>query len=131
MKQINLILGCHAHQPVGNFGFVFKEAYEKSYRPFVEVLERYPAVKTTLHYTGPLLDWMLAERPEFISRLRALVEENRIEIMGGAYYEPLLCAIPHRDAVAQIRRMGDFCETHFGSRPKGMWLAERVWEPQD
>ena len=130
MKQINLILGCHAHQPVGNFEFVFKEAYEKSYRPFIEVLERYPAVKTTLHYTGPLLDWMLAERPEFISRLRALVEENRIEIMGGAYYEPLLCAIPHRDAVAQIRRMGDFCETHFGSRPKGMWLAERVWEPQ-
>lgn len=129
MKSLHLILGCHSHQPVGNFDFVFEEAYEKAYLPFIEVLERFPAVHFTQHYTGPLWDWFLEHRPEFVERLAALVRRGQIEIMGGAYYEPLLCAIPQRDAIAQIRRMQAFCERHFGQRPRGMWLAERVWEP--
>jgi alpha-amylase len=129
MKTINLIFGCHSHQPVGNFDFVFEEAYEKSYRPFIDVLERFPLVRVTLHYTGPLWDWFVTHKPEYIVRLRKLVETGQVEIMGGAYYEPLLCAIPERDAIAQIHRMQDFCQHHFGEVPRGMWLAERVWEP--
>jgi alpha-amylase len=130
MKTIKLIFGCHSHQPVGNFDFVFEEAFHKAYLPFIEVLERYPAVRVTLHYTGPLLDWFVANQPQFIRRLAALVESGQVEIMGGGYYEPLLCAIPERDAIAQIRRMQHFCEQHFGRTPQGMWLTERVWEPQ-
>lgn len=130
MKTINLLFGCHSHQPVGNFGHVFKDAYEKAYRPFVDLLEGYPHLRVTLHYTGPLWDWFLENAPGFVQRLAHLAAEGRVEIMGGAYYEPLLCAIPERDALAQIERMNAFCETHFGHRPKGMWLTERVWEPQ-
>ena len=130
MRSINLIFGCHSHQPVGNFDFVFDEAYRKAYLPFVEVLERFPSIHVTLHYTGPLLDWFAKERPEYLARLRALVAAGQVEIMGGGFYEPLLCAIPERDAISQIARMQRFCETHFGVRPRGMWLTERVWEPQ-
>jgi len=129
MKSINLIMGCHSHQPVGNFDHVFQEAYEKAYLPFVDVLERFPDVRITLHYTGPLWDWFLANEPEYVTRLRNLVERGQVEIMGGGYYEPMLCAIPERDAKAQIHRMQAFCREHFGTEPKGMWLAERVWEP--
>lgn len=129
MKHINLIMGCHGHQPVGNFDFVFEEAYERSYKPFLDVLERFPAVQLTLHYTGPLWDWFLAHRPEFVDRVARMAQSGQIEIMGGGYYEPLLCAIPERDARAQIERMQRFCETHLGVRPRGMWLTERVWEP--
>jgi len=129
MKTINFILGCHSHQPVGNFEQVFEMAYEQAYRPFMDVLERYPAVKMTQHFTGPLLDWFKAHKPEFLERLRAGVDSGRIEMMGGGYFEPLLCAIPDRDAIAQIAMMADFAEREFGHVPKGMWLAERVWEP--
>jgi hypothetical protein len=130
MKSINLIFGCHSHQPVGNFPFVFEEAYNRSYLPFLNVLERFPEVRVTLHYTGPLWDWIKAHRPEYIARVAQLVRQNQVEVMGGAYFEPLVCAIPQRDAVAQIERMNDFCLEHFGQKPRGMWLAERVWEPQ-
>ncbi|MEN6616984.1 MAG: alpha-amylase/4-alpha-glucanotransferase domain-containing protein, partial [Syntrophorhabdus sp.] len=34
------------------------------------------------------------------------------------------------DAIAQISRHLDVMEETFGTRPKGMWLAERVYEPQ-
>ena len=129
MNSINLIFGCHSHQPVGNFEEVLASAYDQAYLAFLDVLERYPAVRVTQHFTGPLWDWFEAHHPEFIERLAALVKTGQVEIMGGAYYEPLLCAVPERDAIAQIRRMNAFCEKHFGDAPKGMWIAERVWEP--
>jgi len=37
--------------------------------------------------------------------------------------------VPDGDRVGQLRRMGDEVERLFGVRPRGAWLAERVWEP--
>jgi alpha-amylase/alpha-mannosidase (GH57 family) len=128
-KSISLIFGCHSHQPVGNFDHVFAESYAKAYLPFLDVLQRFPHVHVTLHYTGPLFDWFKQHRPDFLQLLAKLSASGQIEIMGGGYYEPLLCAIPERDALDQIARMNSFCEEHFGKKPRGMWLAERVWEP--
>jgi len=128
-KRIALALAIHNHQPVGNFGWVFAEVYEQAYRPMLEALERHPGVHLSLHYTGPLLGWLRAERPDFIVRLRALVEREQVEVLGGGYYEPVLASLPQRDRIGQLRRMGDELETLFGRRPNGAWLAERVWEP--
>ena len=127
--RISLALAIHNHQPVGNFGWVFAEVFDQAYRPMVEALERHPDVRLSLHYTGPLLEWLRAERPDFIVRLRALVAREQIEILGGGYYEPVLASLPQRDRIGQLTRMGDELETLFGRRPKGAWLAERVWEP--
>ena len=49
--------------------------------------------------------------------------------MGGGWYEPVLAALPERDRVGQLIRMADELEATFGRRPRGAWLAERVWEP--
>ena len=36
--------------------------------------------------------------------------------------------IPHRDRVGQIRGYARYLEEHLGTRVRGMWIAERVWE---
>ena len=61
--RISLALAIHNHQPVGNFGWVFAEVYDRAYLPMLEALERHPGVRLSLHYTGPLLEWLEAERP--------------------------------------------------------------------
>jgi hypothetical protein len=127
--RISLALAIHNHQPVGNFGWVLAEVYERAYEPMVAALERHPHVRLSLHYSGPLLEWFRAERPDFVARLAALVARDQVEILGGGYYEPILAALPERDRIGQARRMGDELEALFGSRPAGAWLAERVWEP--
>lgn len=127
--RISLALALHNHQPVGNFGWVFAEVYERAYQPMIEALERHPGVRLSLHYTGPLLDWLVTERPEAMTRLRALVDRGQVEILGGGYYEPVLASLPERDRIGQLLRMGDELERRFGRRPAGAWLAERVWEP--
>jgi alpha-amylase len=127
--RISLALTLHNHQPVGNFGWVIAETYERAYLPMLEALERHTGVQLALHYTGPLLDWIATERPDFIDRLRALVARGQVEIVGGGWYEPVLAALPERDRVGQLVRMADDLERLFGTRPRGAWLAERVWEP--
>jgi alpha-amylase len=127
--RISLALAIHNHQPVGNFGWVFADVFEQAYRPMLEALEAHPGVRLSLHYTGPLLEWLRAERPEFITRLAALVDRDQVEILGGGYYEPVLASLPERDRIGQLRRMRDELEGLFGLRPGGAWLAERVWEP--
>jgi len=128
-RRISLALTLHNHQPVGNFGWVIAETYEHAYLPMVEALERHPRVRVALHYPGPLLGWLRAERPDFVDRLAGLAERGQIEIVGGGWYEPVLAALPERDRVGQLVRMADELEATFGRRPRGAWLAERVWEP--
>ncbi|MFO1539414.1 MAG: alpha-amylase/4-alpha-glucanotransferase domain-containing protein [Chloroflexota bacterium] len=127
--RISLALVLHNHQPVGNFGHVFAHHHDVAYRPLIEALERHPGVRLGLHYTGPLLAWLEAERPELLARIAALVGRGQVEIVGGGLYEPVLASLPDRDRVDQLRRMGDTVARLFGTRPQGAWLAERVWEP--
>ena len=130
MAKFQLTLLNHAHQPVGNFENVLERAYQQSYLPFIEVLSRHPSVRMGLHYTGSLLEWIERAHPEYFDRLRGLVRGGQIEIVGGGYYEPILIAIPPADRHEQIARLADYIEKHFDARPRGAWLAERVWEPQ-
>jgi len=129
MAKITLSLVIHNHQPVGNFDFVFAEATERAYDPMLEALEHHPAVRLALHYTGPLLDWLTANRPDHLERLRGLVTRGQVELLTGAYYEPILVVIPDADKVGQIRKMTRFLRETFGCEATGVWLAERVWEP--
>ena len=45
MKKINLAIGIHNHQPIGNFDHVIEEAYKKAYKPFLDVLQEIPEDK--------------------------------------------------------------------------------------
>ena len=53
MKTINLILGNHNHQPVGNFDFVFESTYQKAYKPFLDMIEKYKESELDLLYGKP------------------------------------------------------------------------------
>ncbi len=130
MKQITLMLAIHNHQPVGNFDHVFEEAYQKAYLPFIKVLEKHPKIKMSLHYSGCLLNWFLERHPELISKVKKLIGQGQVEILTGGFYEPILPSIPDRDKIGQIEKMTETIKNYFGTVPKGMWLTERVWEPQ-
>jgi hypothetical protein len=130
--KVRFAFGVHNHQPLGNFDWVIEDSYRLAYLPFLETLERHPHFRAAVHNTGFLLDWLDEHHPEYVERLRALVERDQVEILTGAYYEPILIAILEADRVAQTMRLTEACERRFGRRADrvmGMWLAERVWEP--
>jgi hypothetical protein len=120
----------HAHQPAGNFEDVFERCYQRAYLPFVQHLEKHTLIRTALHFSGPLLTWIQQHHLEYFELLRSLVKRKQVEMVGGGFYEPILAVIPAEDQREQIERLAAYLEEHFGERPSGAWLAERVWEPQ-
>ena len=128
MKHINIILGNHNHQPVGNFDFCIENVYERSYKPFLDIFKTHPSLKFVFHYTGCLLEWLEKNHPEHIDELANLVNEKRIEICSGAFYEPILAMISDKDKHEQIKKLNNYIKNRFNVSPRGMWLAERVWE---
>jgi len=127
--RLRLALVFHQHQPAGNFPHVFQAVTERAYAPLVAALYRHPEVKATLHFSGPLLDWLEANRPDVIGDLSDLLRRGQVELLTGGYFEPILVGVPRRDAVGQIRSLTDRIVQIFGHRPLGAWLTERVWEP--
>lgn len=130
VTRFNLVLIIHAHQPVGNFDSVMEHAYQKSYLPFIEALQRHPCLRLGLHYSGGLLEWIERAHPEYFENLNVMVKRGQVELLGGGYYEPILVVIPKKDAQEQIDKLAAYLARHFGKRSRGAWLAERVWEPQ-
>ncbi|MBN1151381.1 DUF1926 domain-containing protein [candidate division WOR-3 bacterium] len=129
MSKSYFLLGVHCHQPVGNFDFVFEENYRKAYLPFIEMLRDFEKIKIAVHYSGPLLEWIEDKHPEFLEILKSLLEKERIELISGGFYEPILPAIPYKDAIGQISYMSSWLQKRFGITPRGLWLPERAWEP--
>ncbi len=129
MRPVTLTLIVHDHQPVGNFDGVIRAACADAYDPFLDFLERHPRLRLALHVSGPLLEWMSANRRDHLVRLRALVQRGQVEMWGGGFYEPILTAIPEVDRAGQIRALSNWIEEELGTRPRGLWLTERVWEP--
>ncbi len=127
-SAIRLCLVLHNHQPVGNFDHVFEQAYQDSYLPFLDVYEEYSDLRLSLHTSGPLMEWLDERHPDYLDRLSRLVGQSRLEIVGGAYYEPILTMIPSEDRIGQIKTYRAWLENRLGGRIRGLWVPERVWE---
>ena len=71
--RVALLLGVHAHQPVGNFPSVVDDAHERCYRPFLHTLYRYPEFRFAAHFSGWLLDELRARFPADMTLLAEMV----------------------------------------------------------
>ena len=129
MNKVHFLLGVHNHQPIGNFDFVFEKAYSLSYLPFLEAMEKHPKLHWNMHATGILWEWLERHHPEYLDRVAEQVRLGRLEILTGGYYEPILPALHDIDKIGQIQKLTRYIRQRFKVKPKGMWLAERVWEP--
>ncbi len=93
------------------------------------MINDHPSVKFTLHFSGNLLEWFIKNKPELIKKVKEMAKRGQIEIIGGGYYEPMFSIIPHRDKIAQMKKLSHFINEEFGLGINGAWLSERVWEP--
>lgn len=127
MRKIKLILGTYNSIP-----YNYKNTdnlYLNNLRPFLQLLNSYPELCFTSYYSGILLEWLENKHPEFLMLTNDLVKENKIELLGGAFYEPVFSIIPSKDRVGQIEEMTTLMRKRFSKRPRGIWLPQQVWEP--
>ena len=121
--------GLHLHQPVGNFDSVFEQHLADVYRPLIEALDAGGAWPVSLHLSGPLLDWLETHAPDYLDRVGRHVADGQIELLLAGYDEPILAVLPREDRLEQVERLRTAIHRRFGMAPTGLWLTERVWEP--
>ncbi|MBX3675470.1 MAG: DUF1926 domain-containing protein [Rhodocyclaceae bacterium] len=129
IEPISLLMGVHAHQPVGNFDAVIEEAHTRCYRPFLRTLHRYPEFRFAAHFSGWLLDRLQDKYPQDMVLLGEMVARGQVEMVGGGDCEPVLAAIPLRDRIGQVNVLTDKLSHSLGARVEGAWLTERVYIP--
>jgi len=126
--ELRFIFGVHNHQPAGNFDGVMAEAATTAYHPFFQALHDEPDVRMSVHCSGSLLAWLREHAAPTFDLLGELASRGQVELLGGGFYEPILSMLPDADKVGQVQRLSEFLRASFGVRPRGLWLAERVWE---
>jgi alpha-amylase len=127
-SPVTLLLGVHAHQPVGNFPEVIEDAHLRCYKPFLETLYAYPEFRFAAHFSGWLLDWLRERYPADMDLLAQMVKRGQVELFSSGDTEPVLAAIPHRDRLGQLGTLNQKLQQWTGVQPSGAWLTERVWE---
>lgn len=128
MARTRLIIGTHNHLPLGRSEEAAERLYQQSLKPFLTVLYRYPRFSAALHYSGILMEWLEEAHPEFLTLLGEMVGRGQVEVLGGGYYDPILPLIPMNDKLGQLEKMTTWLRVRFQTRPRGCWLAEKVWE---
>ncbi|MET1160202.1 MAG: alpha-amylase/4-alpha-glucanotransferase domain-containing protein [Thermoprotei archaeon] len=129
MNKINFIFLIHFHQPIGQLKWVLDRIYENSYKLLLNIFREFSDLKLTVHVSGPLLLYMSEYYPEWISGIAKLHDYGTLELVGGTLGEAVLPLLPSSDRIEQIKWYNRIFEKHFGVKPRGMWLPERVWEP--
>ncbi|HLA91538.1 MAG TPA: alpha-amylase/4-alpha-glucanotransferase domain-containing protein [Gemmatimonadaceae bacterium] len=127
---VRLVFGVHLHQPVGNFDHVFAEHARDVYRPLLDQLARRHLRPALLHISGPLLEWLEAHDAALLDQVGRLAADGAIEFLLSGMYEPILAALPRADRVEQIAWLREALHARFGVAGDGLWLSERVWEPE-
>src|SRR3972149_1753452 len=76
MDKLRFLLVLHNHQPLGNFDDVIQGLMDKAYRPFLEAIRSRPALKLTLHVSGPLLLWLEHRASDYLDLVGGLVQRG-------------------------------------------------------
>ncbi len=126
---VGFVFGIHLHQPVGNFDHVFQDHADRVYLPLLRTLAERELLPLTLHLSGPLLTWLEAAAHPLLDRIGPLVAQGQAELLLSGLHEPVLPALPREERVEQIAWMRERLVRRFGADPRGLWLTERVWEP--
>ena len=130
MTAVRFVFGIHVHQPVGNFDHVFEEHTRDVYLPLLKRLKEREFFPIVMHLSGPLLEWLEKSHSSYLDMVGELAAAGKIEMLLSGYYEPILAALPREDRVEQIMWMRDAIRSRFGVNASGLWLTERVWEPE-
>ena len=95
----------------------------------LEALERHPAVRLALHYSGPLLGGSRPSVPRSSIACARSSSVTRWRSWAAATTSRCWPRCRNATGSASCGAWAMSSSALFGRRPTGAWLAERVWEP--
>ena len=90
VEKIPVVIILHAYQPITQDKEILERIINNCYTPFLSKLIENSDIKITLNISGCLLEKLSIEYPEIIRLVEKGILNNQIELMGSAFYHPIL-----------------------------------------
>ncbi|MDR1932840.1 MAG: DUF1926 domain-containing protein [Spirochaetales bacterium] len=129
MPDLKLIFGTINSLPLGLKDPEIEKIYQRDYKSFIAAVYNFPRLCCTFHFSGSFLLWLDTHHPEFTGVLQEMTGRKQLEMLGGAFYDPILPIIPRADRIGQFEKLTAWLRKNFGPRPRGGWIGETEWEP--
>ncbi|MFN3301448.1 MAG: polysaccharide deacetylase family protein [Patescibacteria group bacterium] len=120
----------HFYQPHWQKKEIIVKVVRESYSPILKILEKNQKARITLNICGSLTELLVKnDFKEILKRIKKLVENGQIELVGSAIYHPLLPLIPQKEIIRQIRLNENINKKYFEEvwRPKGFFPPEMAY----
>jgi len=118
VEKIPVVIILHAYQPITQDKEILERIINNCYSPFFRKLIENEDVKITLNISGCLLEKLSIEYPEIIRLVEQGILNNQIELMGSAFYHPILPLISDEDMQYQIQKQTNTISGLFNLKPK-------------
>lgn len=99
------------------------------YKSFFSGIQAEEKLPLTIFAAESFLEWQKGKRQAYTMLLNNMLSRKQIELLGGGYYQPYLSLLPPPDVIGQIEMMTSAIRTHFGKRPRGLFLTASAWTP--
>ena len=99
------------------------------YKAFFSGIQAEEKLPLTIFAAGSFLEWQKGKRQAYTILLNNMLSRKQIELLSGGYYQPYLSLLPASDVIGQIEMMTSAIRTHFGKRPRGLFLTASSWTP--
>ncbi|MCE7741886.1 MAG: hypothetical protein GOP50_05465 [Candidatus Heimdallarchaeota archaeon] len=106
----------HAYQPITQRIEILERIVNNCYIPFFENLSKKPNVRITLNVTGCLLEVLATKYPYVLELIEKCISAGQIEIMGSAFYHPLLPLISIENQKYQIGKQKEIIQNILGMK---------------
>ena len=113
-KKVPVVFVLHAYQPVNQDEKVLKRIINNCYIPFLKILIENPGTKINLNIAGCLLEKLATKYPEVLELLEKAIQANQIEVMGSAFYHPVLPLLSPQDQRYQIKKQKEIVHNILG-----------------
>lgn len=90
-------------------------------------LER-TSIRLSLYFPGTILDAMVKYCPQETAWIKARVQEGRIELMGGGFFDSMPPFFPSRLQALQLKKHRQYITKIFQVEPSGYFNSSMVWE---
>ncbi|MHA1200672.1 MAG: polysaccharide deacetylase family protein [Candidatus Heimdallarchaeaceae archaeon] len=106
----------HAYQPITQRIEILERIVNNCYIPFFENLSKKPNVRITLNITGCLLEVLATKYPYVLELIEKCISSGQIEIMGSAFYHPLLPLISIENQKYEIGKQKEIIQNILGMK---------------
>src|SRR5439155_19660214 len=80
--------------------------------------------------SGPLLRRLQPRDTACRDMIGRTAADGRLDLLLAGFDEPILASLPRLDRLEQIARMREYLKRRFSVPATGLWLTERVWQPE-